>query len=34
VVARQRAAGLDVITDREQGTTGFFAYVGATARLW
>jgi 5-methyltetrahydropteroyltriglutamate--homocysteine methyltransferase len=28
VVARQRAAGLDVITDGEQGKTGFFAYIG------
>jgi len=28
VVARQRAAGLDVITDGEQSKTGFFAYVG------
>ena len=27
VVARQRAAGLDVITDGEQGKTGFFAYI-------
>jgi 5-methyltetrahydropteroyltriglutamate--homocysteine methyltransferase len=28
VVARQRAAGLDVISDGEQSKTGFFAYVG------
>jgi len=28
VVARQRAAGLAVITDGEQSKTGFFAYVG------
>ena len=28
VVARQRAAGLDVISDGEQTKTGFFAYVG------
>jgi 5-methyltetrahydropteroyltriglutamate--homocysteine methyltransferase len=28
VVARQRAAGLDVICDGEQAKTGFFAYVG------
>jgi len=28
VVARQRAAGLDVITDGEQSKTGFFAYIG------
>src|SRR5215469_5319584 len=28
VVARQRAAGLDVVTDGEQSKTGFFAYVG------
>ncbi len=28
VVARQRAAGLDVINDGEQGKTGFFAYIG------
>jgi 5-methyltetrahydropteroyltriglutamate--homocysteine methyltransferase len=28
VVARQRAAGLDVISDGEQGKTGFFAYIG------
>jgi len=28
VVARQRAAGLDVITDAEQSKTGFFAYIG------
>jgi 5-methyltetrahydropteroyltriglutamate--homocysteine methyltransferase len=27
VVARQRAAGLDVITDGEQTKTGFFAYI-------
>jgi 5-methyltetrahydropteroyltriglutamate--homocysteine methyltransferase len=27
-VARQRAAGLDVISDGEQGKTGFFAYIG------
>jgi 5-methyltetrahydropteroyltriglutamate--homocysteine methyltransferase len=27
VVARQRAAGLDVIGDGEQGKTGFFAYI-------
>jgi 5-methyltetrahydropteroyltriglutamate--homocysteine methyltransferase len=27
VVARQRAAGLDVINDGEQGKTGFFAYI-------
>ena len=28
VVARQHAAGLDVVTDGEQSKTGFFAYVG------
>jgi len=28
VVARQRAAGLDVITDGEMSKTGFFAYIG------
>ena len=28
VVARQRAAGLDVVNDGEQGKTGFFAYIG------
>jgi 5-methyltetrahydropteroyltriglutamate--homocysteine methyltransferase len=28
VVARQRAAGLDVISDGEQSKTGFFAYIG------
>ena len=28
VVARQRAAGLDVISDGEQTKTGFFAYLG------
>jgi 5-methyltetrahydropteroyltriglutamate--homocysteine methyltransferase len=28
VVARQRAAGIDVINDGEQGKTGFFAYIG------
>ena len=28
VVARQRAAGLDVICDGEQTKTGFFAYIG------
>jgi Cobalamin-independent synthase, Catalytic domain len=28
VVARQRAAGLDVISDGEQSKTGFFAYAG------
>jgi 5-methyltetrahydropteroyltriglutamate--homocysteine methyltransferase len=28
VVARQRAAGLDVVTDGEQSKTGFFAYIG------
>jgi len=28
VVARQRAAGLDVISDGEQTKTGFFAYIG------
>ena len=28
VVARQRAAGLDVITDGEQSKTGFYAYIG------
>jgi hypothetical protein len=28
VVARQRAAGLDVIGDGEQSKTGFFAYIG------
>jgi 5-methyltetrahydropteroyltriglutamate--homocysteine methyltransferase len=28
VVTRQRAAGLDVINDGEQGKTGFFAYIG------
>jgi len=27
VVARQRAAGLDVVNDGEQGKTGFFAYI-------
>jgi len=27
-VARQRAAGLDVISDGEQSKTGFFAYIG------
>jgi 5-methyltetrahydropteroyltriglutamate--homocysteine methyltransferase len=27
VVARQRAAGIDVINDGEQGKTGFFAYI-------
>ena len=29
VVARQRSAGLDVISDGEQTKTGFFAYIGA-----
>ena len=28
VVARQRAAGLDVVSDGEQTKTGFFAYIG------
>jgi hypothetical protein len=28
VVARQRAAGLDVVCDGEQTKTGFFAYIG------
>jgi 5-methyltetrahydropteroyltriglutamate--homocysteine methyltransferase len=28
VVARQRAAGLDVISDGEQTKTGFYAYIG------
>jgi 5-methyltetrahydropteroyltriglutamate--homocysteine methyltransferase len=28
VVARQRRAGLDVISDGEQAKTGFFAYIG------
>jgi 5-methyltetrahydropteroyltriglutamate--homocysteine methyltransferase len=28
VVARQRAAGLDVVGDGEQSKTGFFAYIG------
>ena len=28
VVARQRAAGLDVVNDGEQAKTGFFAYIG------
>jgi 5-methyltetrahydropteroyltriglutamate--homocysteine methyltransferase len=28
VVAGQRAAGIDVINDGEQGKTGFFAYIG------
>ncbi len=28
VVARQRAAGIDVVNDGEQGKTGFFAYIG------
>src|ERR1700728_1138845 len=28
IVARQRAAGIDVINDGEQGKTGFFAYIG------
>jgi 5-methyltetrahydropteroyltriglutamate--homocysteine methyltransferase len=28
VVASQRAAGIDVINDGEQGKTGFFAYIG------
>ena len=28
VVARQRSAGLDVISDGEQAKTGFFAYIG------
>jgi 5-methyltetrahydropteroyltriglutamate--homocysteine methyltransferase len=27
-VRRQQAAGIDVITDGEQGKTGFFAYIG------
>ena len=28
VVTRQRAAGLDVISDGEQSKPGFFAYIG------
>jgi 5-methyltetrahydropteroyltriglutamate--homocysteine methyltransferase len=28
VVARQRAAGLDVVSDGEQAKTGFYAYIG------
>ena len=28
VVARQRSAGLDVVSDGEQTKTGFFAYIG------
>ena len=28
VVARQRAAGLDVVSDGDQSKTGFFAYIG------
>jgi 5-methyltetrahydropteroyltriglutamate--homocysteine methyltransferase len=28
VVGRQRAAGLDVVSDGEQSKTGFFAYIG------
>ena len=28
VVARQRAAGLDAISDGEQTKTGFYAYIG------
>jgi 5-methyltetrahydropteroyltriglutamate--homocysteine methyltransferase len=28
VVARQRAAGLDVVSDGEESKTGFFAYIG------
>jgi 5-methyltetrahydropteroyltriglutamate--homocysteine methyltransferase len=28
VLTRQRAAGLDVVSDGEQGKTGFFAYIG------
>jgi 5-methyltetrahydropteroyltriglutamate--homocysteine methyltransferase len=28
IVARQRAAGLDVVSDGEQAKTGFFAYIG------
>ena len=28
VVSRQRAAGLDVVSDGEQSKTGFFAYIG------
>jgi len=28
VVARQRSAGLDVVSDGEQTMTGFFAYIG------
>jgi 5-methyltetrahydropteroyltriglutamate--homocysteine methyltransferase len=28
VVARQRAAGLDIIGDGEQTKTGFYAYIG------
>ncbi|HEX6525214.1 MAG TPA: cobalamin-independent methionine synthase II family protein [Streptosporangiaceae bacterium] len=28
IVARQRGAGLDVISDGEQSKTGFFAYIG------
>jgi 5-methyltetrahydropteroyltriglutamate--homocysteine methyltransferase len=27
IVARQRAAGIDVVNDGEQGKTGFFAYI-------
>ena len=32
VVARQRAAGVDVINDGEQSKTGFFAYIGQRLR--
>ena len=28
VVARQRAAGLDMVSDGEQTKTGFYAYIG------
>ena len=28
MVARQRAAGLDVVNDGEQTKTGFYAYIG------
>jgi hypothetical protein len=36
VVARQRAAGLDMISDGEQTKTGFYAYIGLQAgcKLW
>jgi methionine synthase II (cobalamin-independent) len=33
VVARQRAAGLDVISDGEQTKTGFFAYADRIVRF-